>query len=47
MRSGMCFEREKEAAANVPYEGERGTYTAEMFAEDFPQFSRNLKEDDK
>jgi len=47
MWSGMCFEREKEAAANVPYEGERGTYTAEMFAEDFSQFSRNLKEDDK
>lgn len=34
------FRAAKAAAANVPAEGERGTYTAEMFDQDFPQFSR-------
>lgn len=29
-----------EAAANMPQDGEAGTYTAEMFLADFPQFSK-------
>lgn len=29
------------AAANVPASGEAGSYTAEIFLEDFPQFSRS------
>ena len=27
-------------AANIPANGETGTYTVEMFLEDFPQFSK-------
>lgn len=29
-----------EAAANMPQDGEAGTYTKEMFLEDFPQFAK-------
>ena len=28
------------SAANMPYPGEHGDYTAELFQEDFPQFTR-------
>ena len=32
------FEKAKAVAANLPTAGERGSYTAELFGEDFPQF---------
>ena len=38
---GLQFNGVIAAAANVPSSGEAGTYTAEMFLEDFPQFSRS------
>lgn len=34
------FEMARNAAANVPQPGEQGSYTAEMFLEDFPQFTK-------
>ena len=33
------FEGARAAASNVPWAGERGDYTVEMFQEDFPQFT--------
>ena len=33
-----AFMAAKTAAANVPGDGEAGSYTAAMFQEDFPQF---------
>ena len=38
-RMGALFQSAKAAAANVPQPGERGSYTADMFREDFPQFT--------
>ena len=34
-RMGALFQAAKAAAANVPQPGERGSYTADMFREDF------------
>jgi hypothetical protein len=33
------FEEAKKVASHIPLEGERGSYTEEMFREDFPQFT--------
>ena len=35
-----------EAAANLAQQGEKGTYTSEMFQEDFPQFVKKVKQED-
>ncbi len=37
------FQAARATAANVPGQGEHGTYTAEMFQEDFPQFFMKYK----
>lgn len=39
------FENAKRVAANLPPYGEKGTYTAEMFQEDFPQFYQKTEEE--
>lgn len=39
------FTAAKLAAANVPMPGERGSYTADMFREDHPQFTKAIGED--
>lgn len=39
-----AFMAAKAAAANVPGNGETGSYTAAMFFEDFPQFTTSEKE---
>ena len=39
---GPRFTAAKLAAANVPMPGERGGYTAEMFREDHPQFTKAI-----
>ena len=36
------FTGAKAAAANIPQPGEQGNYTAELFWEDFPQFTRHV-----
>ena len=41
---GWQFNRVLQAAANMPVQGERGTYTRQMFAGDFPQFIKAGKE---
>lgn len=40
-----AFMTVKAVAANVPQPGEHGTYTAAMFLEDFPQFTKKVSED--
>ncbi len=35
-----------EAAANLAQQGEKGTYTSEMFQEDFPQFVKKVKQEE-
>lgn len=40
------FEAAREAAAGMPYPGERGNYTAEFFLADFPQFTRAVPQGD-
>ena len=37
-----CFMGARAAASNLPRPGERGSYTAEMFYRDFPQFTRSV-----
>lgn len=44
-RMGALFQAAKAAAANVPQPGERGSYTADMFREDFPQFTVRVPSD--
>lgn len=44
-RMGALFQSAKAAAANVPQPGERGSYTADMFREDFPQFTVRVPSD--
>ena len=41
---GWQFNGVLQAAANMPVQGERGTYTRQMFAGDFPQFLKAGKE---
>lgn len=38
------FEAAKEQASNLTQPGEQGTYSKEMFLEDFPQFTNLLPE---
>ena len=38
--AGPYFSMARASAANMPYPGEHGDYTAELFQEDFPQFTR-------
>lgn len=40
------FENAKRVAANMPLYGEKGTYSADMFQEDFPQFYRKTVDDE-
>lgn len=44
-RMGALFQATKAAAANVPQPGECGSYTADMFREDFPQFTVRVPSD--
>lgn len=41
------FEAARRAAAGMPYPGERGEYTAELFLADFPQFTRAVQRVDE
>ena len=41
---GWQFNGVLQAAANMPVQGERGTYTRQMFAGDFPQFLKAGKD---
>lgn len=43
---GQQFDGVIAAAANMPAPGERGTYTAELFVTDFPQFTKKAIGDD-
>lgn len=42
-----AFEWAKRTAANIPAPGERGNYTADQFAEDFPEFFRRVETTDE
>lgn len=44
-RMGALFQATKAATANVPQPGECGSYTADMFREDFPQFTVRVPSD--
>jgi len=41
------FEAVRQRAANIPREGEKGTYTKEMFLTDFPQFTLSAENEEK
>lgn len=41
------FSAARASAANVPQPGERGEYTAEMFRQDFPQFTKMIPEENE
>lgn len=41
------FSAAKASAANVPQSGEHGEYTAEMFQQDFPQFTKIISSEDE
>lgn len=43
---GQQFDGVIAAAANMPASGERGTYTAELFLLDFPQFTKRVPPDE-
>lgn len=42
-----AFMAAKAVAANIPQPGEHGAYTADMFLEDFPQFTKKAAEEDE